>query len=333
MRLGETGPIALRTTAAWGTVLLVLLLGGGAGAQPSAYGLAAEVNGVGISNETLERSFQEYLQERHVNIAAVRNPDSVKRMRREALDLLIDRELAWQAAQKTEALATEEEVAEAVGEMRARFRSEQSFVVRLRIEGYTEESYREHVRRLVSARKYMDRVAAKASGIGDDEVHAYYAANPARFRLPERVHARHILVKVDPGAGEEEKRAARGRIAAILDKIRSGGDFAELARQHSEDSTAARGGDLGVFARGAMVKPFEDAAFALEAGAVSDPVETPFGYHIIRVEERIPEITVPEEAARERIRSFLREGKAREAVQAEISRLRSLAKIEILLPL
>ncbi|MGB6411528.1 MAG: peptidylprolyl isomerase, partial [Candidatus Deferrimicrobiaceae bacterium] len=92
-------------------------------------------------------------------------------------------------------------------------------------------------------------------------------------------------------------------------------------------------GDLGTFPRGTMVMPFEDAAFALEASAVSDPVETPFGLHIIKVEERIPGSTVPEEAARERIRSYLQVGKARDAVQAELSRLRAEAKIEILVPL
>lgn len=323
----------LRTLFAWGTALLVLLPGGAARAQPSAYGLAAKVNGVGISNETLELTFQEYLQEKKVNIAAIRNPDRVKGMRREALDLLIDRELAWQAAQKEKVLATEAEVAEVVGAMRARFKSEQSFLVKLRIEGYTEETYREHVHRLVSARKYMDRVAAKASGISDEEIHAFYTANPAKFRLPERVRARHILVKADPAAGEEGRRAAREKMEAILEELHAGEDFAELARKRSEDSSAARGGDLGAFPRGTMVKSFEDAAFALEAGAVSDPVETPFGYHIIKVEERIPGTVVTEEEAREQIRSYLQGGKAREAVQAELSRLRSEAKIEILMPL
>jgi len=323
----------LRTLVAGGTALLALLPGGAARAQPSAYGLAAKVNGVGISNETLEFTFQEYLRERNVNIAAVRNPDRVKGMRREALDLLIDQELAWQAAQKEKILATEAEVAEMVDAMRKNFKSEKSFLVKLRIEGYTEEGYREHVRRLVSARKYMDRVAAKASGVSDEEIHAFYTENPAKFRLPEQVRARHILVKVAPGAGEEEKRAARSKMAAILEAVRSGEDFATLARAYSEDSTAALGGDLGAFPRGTMVRPFEDAAFALEAGAVSDPVETPFGLHIIKVEERIPGSIVSEEAAREQIRSYLQGVKARDAVQAELARLRSEAKIEILVPL
>jgi hypothetical protein len=167
--------------------LLVLFPGTGARAQMHAYGMAATVNGVGIPNETLERSFQEYLREKNVNIAAVRNPERVKGMRREVLDLLIDQELAWQAAQREQVLATGPEVDEAVGAMRGQFRSEQAFASRLAIEGYTEESYREHLRRLVSARKYLDRVAAKASEVGEEEIHAFYAANPDKFTMTERI--------------------------------------------------------------------------------------------------------------------------------------------------
>lgn len=219
--------------AAGVAALLVLLTGAAARAQVHPYGMAAKVNGVGISNEALERNFQEYLRENNVNLASVRNPERAKAMRREALDLLIEQELAWQAAQKENSLATAAEVDEAVGAMRAKFRSEQAFAAKLAIEGYTEASYREHLRRLVSARKYLDRFAASAPGVGDGEIHAFYTANPDKFTVTE-------------------------------------------------------------------------------GGA-----------------QRI----VPEEAAREQIRSYLQGVKAREAVQAELQKLRSAAKIELLLPL
>ena len=329
----KTGRAALRTLVTALPGMLLLAAGAPAPAQMSAYGTAATVNGVGISNETLERNFQEYLRERNVIIAAVRNPERVSSMRREVLDLLIDQELAWQAAQKAKVLATEAEVEEAVDAVRSNFRSEQAFETKLKIEGYTAEIYRGHMKRLVSARKYLDRVAAPASEVGEEEIHAFYTGNPDKFTLPEQVRARHILVKADPGTGEEGRRAARDKAAGILKELRAGGDFAEFARKYSDDSTAAEGGDLGAFPRGRMEKPFEEAAFALEAGEVSGPVETPFGVHIIQVEGRIPQSIVPEDAAREQVRSFLQGVKAREAVQAELSRLRSAAKIEILLPL
>lgn len=222
-----------RVLAALFPAALLLATGHPGRAQGHAYGLAAKVNGVGISNDTLERSFQEFLREQNVNIAAVRNPERVKAMRREALDLLIDQELAWQAAQRENVLATPMEVDEAVGEMRSQFKSEQSFLGRLAIEGYSEETYREHIRRLVSARKYLDRFAASVPPVSDEEIRAFHTANTEKFTVTE---------------GEGKR-------------------------------------------------------------------------------------IIPLDAARDRIRSYLQGVKWREAVQAELSRLRGAADIEILLPL
>lgn len=105
-----------------------------------------------------------------------------------------------------------------------------------------------------------------------------------------RVRARHILFGIPPQASPAEKDSVRAALGVILDRARGGEDFAELAGAHSQDrGSGARGGDLGEFARGEMVRPFEDAAFALEPGEISDVVETPFGFHIIKLEEK----TVP----------------------------------------
>lgn len=110
-----------------------------------------------------------------------------------------------------------------------------------------------------------------------------YTANPDRFKAEERIRARHILI-----ARSAER--ARDTAAEVLAEARAqGADFAALAGKYSNDpGSAARGGDLGWFARGRMVKPFEEAAFALEPGSISDVVETEFGFHIIRLEERKP---------------------------------------------
>lgn len=313
-------------------LLAGLVLAGAAQAQMHAYGLAAKVNGVGISNQTLEYSFQEYLREQGQNIAAMRHPGRVKVLRRETLDLLIDQELAWQAAQRARVLATDEEVTEAVDRMRAQFRSAQVFVSRLAIEGYSEASYREHIKRLVSAQKYLDAVAATVQ-VTEREVHDFYTANLDKFRAPEQIRVRHILLRVAPDATDEDRQAARKRLTAILDELRRGGDFAALATRHSDDGSAARGGDLGYFPRGGMVPPFEQAAFALQVGEVSGIVETPFGLHLIELEDRRPARLVSEAEARQQILDYLRREKSRAAVDTELQRLRSGAEIEVLLPL
>ena len=203
------GRAVLLLLAAGAALLPVLLPGAAARAQVHAYGMAARVNGVGISNEELERSFQEYLRENNVNIGSVRNPDRAKAMRRETLDLLIDRELAWQAARKENSVATEAEVDGAVAAMRAKFKSDQAFATRLAVEGYTAEGYREHIRRVVTAEKYLERFAASAPKVGDGEIHAFYAANPDKFTVTEGGAQRTV--------SEEE---AREQIRSYLNGIR-----------------------------------------------------------------------------------------------------------------
>jgi peptidyl-prolyl cis-trans isomerase C len=297
-----------------------------------AYGLAAKVNGVGISNETLERNYEEYLRENNVNVAGIRYPDRVTAMRRETVDLLINQELLWQAAQKQGIVATPEEVTRALDDMQAQFRDEDAFLSKLAIEGYTMESYRAHLKRLVSARNYLDKLSAEVA-VSDAEVHAFYTENPDKFRLPEQLRARHILIKLSPDADDEAQQAARGKMAGIMTEVHNGGDFADLASQYSEDTSATEGGDLGFFARGQMVKPFEDAAFGLQPGEISEPVTTPFGLHLIKVEERQPERSVSEDEAREQIKEYLLKVKQQQAVDNEIRNLRTVAQIEILLPL
>ena len=127
---------------------------------------------------------------------------------------------------------------------------------------------------------FMDQVQ-----VNDPEITEYYNVHrDDRFTEPEQVRARHILVNV--AAGDEAKAAARKKAEELLAKVKAGADFADLATKNSDDSgTKSKGGDLGLFGRGKMVQPFETAAFALEPGQVSDIVESPFGFHIIKVEE------------------------------------------------
>lgn len=122
--------------------------------------------------------------------------------------------------------------------------------------------------------------------LADDEIKRYYDRNLDRFETPELVKAAHILIRTPQGADAKVKEQKRAQAEKILSEVKSGKDFTALARKLSEDpGSAGNGGDLGSFARGTMVGPFEEAAFALKAGEVSDIVETSFGYHIIKVSE------------------------------------------------
>jgi peptidyl-prolyl cis-trans isomerase C len=118
----------------------------------------------------------------------------------------------------------------------------------------------------------------------------------------------------------------------ILERARNGHDFAELAKQHSDDDSAPYGGDTGFFHRGQMVPAFEKVAFALVPGEVSDMVETPFGVHIIRFEERRAARLLPLDEIREKLRDHVHKERMDAAVKQEIARLRTAAEIAILVP-
>lgn len=121
-------------------------------------------------------------------------------------------------------------------------------------------------------------------------VEASFKDNAFRYNKPKRVRARHILAKVDEQAPETEVEAARKKIEEVQGKLAEGADFAALAGEYSDDpGSKEKGGDLGVFGPGTMTPAFQDAAFALDAGKTSGVVRTPFGFHLIKVEEVLPE--------------------------------------------
>ncbi len=116
------------------------------------------------------------------------------------------------------------------------------------------------------------------------EIETNYEENKAKYNLPKKIHARHILKQVAENASPEETEKAFAAIKEVKTKIDAGEDFIELAKKLSDGPSAKDGGDLGFFSHGTMVKPFEDVAFSLEIGKASEPVKTQFGYHIIKVE-------------------------------------------------
>ena len=125
--------------------------------------------------------------------------------------------------------------------------------------------------------------------VSDQELATYYSDNEYRLTFPEEVRVRHLLLTWKPLGTQDDRAAIREQMVPILERARKGEDFAALARQYSDDSDTKRnGGDTGFFHRGQMAPAFETVAFALESGEVSDMVETPFGVHIIRLEERRP---------------------------------------------
>ncbi|MEJ2197259.1 MAG: SurA N-terminal domain-containing protein [Desulfuromonadales bacterium] len=156
--------------------------------------------------------------------------------------------------------------------------------------------------------RYLDQVTFE-----DDELQRYYRRHLDQFEILEKVKASHILIMVDADADEKTREERRAYAESILEEVRAGKDFAELARAKSDDkASAVKGGNLGYFTRGSMVKPFEDAAFSMNPGDTSGLVETTFGYHIIRVMEYTEPGVRSLEDAIDEVKEGLRTDKARQ---------------------
>ena len=142
--------------------------------------------------------------------------------------------------------------------------------------------------------------------LSEDDIRDYYESNPGEFNIPKTVEARHILIKADQNAKAEQDESARKKAEEVFKLAKEGQDFAELARKYSEGPTKAKGGYLGAFRREEMVKPFSDKAFSMNAGDISEPVRTAFGWHIIKVEKVNPEKTLSLDEAEADIRKKLK---------------------------
>jgi len=145
----------------------------------------------------------------------------------------------------------------------------------------------------------------------DSEVREYYDENLESFKIPKKVVARHILIKVSPDADPETVKKTKEKALKILKLAREGKDFAGLAKKYSEGPSRNNGGYLGEFTKESMIKPFADKAFSMKAGEISDPVRTRFGWHIIKVEKVIDAHTTPFKDAEKDIRKILTDNKAK----------------------
>jgi peptidyl-prolyl cis-trans isomerase D len=178
------------------------------------------------------------------------------------------------------------------------------------------DKFREPDRVRIESVEYTPDHFTDKVDVTDEAVQQYYTDHQTTYTKPEQVHARHILLKVPPDTAPELKEQVRKKAEDILKKVRAGEDFATLAQTYSEDSSAAQGGDLGTFPRGKMVPAFEAAAFALPPGATSEIVETPFGFHIIKVESKEEARTQPLDEVRAQVIATLKQEKARDVARA-----------------
>lgn len=159
----------------------------------------------------------------------------------------------------------------------------------------------------------QDKVAAGIN-VTDEQLRAAYSSALDNFRMPERVHARHILLKTD-GKSDAEKKALKAKAEDLIKQLKNGADFAELAKKYSEDGSKDQGGDLSWFTHGQMVAEFDSAAFALKPKEISGVVTSQFGYHIIQTLEKEPAKLKPFEEVKDELAKEVRAQAVTEKMQ------------------
>ncbi len=240
------------------------------------------------------------------------------------IDQLVGARIIVQEARKKNLLATDKEVDEQLAGIRQRFPSQKEFDAALEKNGFTLATLREAIRVNLTQKRLADAVAS--AEVSDDEVRKQFDSNRSQYDKPAQIKASHILFRI---SDKSQEAVAQAKAKIVQSKLADGAKFEDLAQQYSDDrGSAARGGDLGYVTKGALVKEFEDAAWALKPGQTSGLVRTQYGLHIIKVFEVKEAQKADLEKVKGEIRQQLLQAKREKAFEGWLDQRRKVAKIE-----
>lgn len=242
-------------------------------------GPIAIVNGVEIDSKVFYEELEK-ITSRGAKIPA----DRIQRIEQNILKRLIEQTLISQAVDTAGVEVSAEDIAQGVAEYKERFQNEEQFENYLKHGKVTKESIEQRIRE----RRALEILLEKQGDlkVSDAEARTFYEENERFYTEKAGIRASHILVKLAENASEDEVEAANKRIAEAQERLKKGEDFAAVAEELSDGPVAKKGGDLGFFSKGRMVKEFEEVAFNLEVDEVSEPVRTRFGLHIIKLTDQ-----------------------------------------------
>ena len=288
---------------------------------------AATVNGKPIFKSQYDHELSVF-QKRAAQQGRPLSDADLTTVKKQILENLIEAEMLYQQSQKEGVKVDDQAINEQIEKIKKRFPDEEAYKKALEGMEISEKEIRSQIQRGLAINQLLDTNVRQKISVTAEESNNFYKSNPNFFKQPEQVKASHILIKVAPDAEEAQKKQARKKIETIQKKVRQGEDFGSLAKANSEGPTAQRSGDLGYFSRGQMVKPFEDAAFALNIGEVSEIVETQFGYHLIKVTDKKPARTIPFKEVQQKLEQHLKNEKEKTEIQGYIENLKKSATIK-----
>lgn len=329
----------MRTTLQIGLILTVLtgLLGGYGSRLGQAQteqlldGISAVVNDEIITisevRESMELEAEQLRQQYHDAGLRERLVELYRRVLKQLIDVRL--QLAW--AKKLNLKVDDDDVTKHIETIKNQNKvSDEQLRQMLKARGLTLETYREQIREGLLIAKVVNVEVRSRLVVMDTELQEVYQQQRERYSVPEEVTVSHILFLLSPDASAERQAQVRQRATAVLKQLRNGADFAELAKKYSEGPSAERGGLLGRFRAGELLPGFEEVALTLQAGEISDIVQTRAGLHIIRVEDKKEGGYRPFDEVRESIKSALLQTKSERKYREWLETLRQGAYVKVL---
>ncbi|PYV12797.1 MAG: hypothetical protein DMG07_16320 [Acidobacteria bacterium] len=294
--------------------------------------VVARVNGHAILGRDLEQRIQ-------TQLAPIGNPrwsslreDYRQQLIQQSLSELVGAELIYQKAVASGVKATDSEVAAEFARFAKGFSRDAELNLALSSRGLDRVGLSRELEKSLTISKYIQDSVVKKIAVAPAEVSQYYQEHTEEFRHPDLVRSSHILITVPDGATPEQERRARQLAESLLARAKKGEDFAKLAKENSTDDSASAGGDIGLVPRGQLAPEYEEAAFSLSVGAISNLVRTQFGFHIIKVTEKRRAGLATLDQVQAELTQFLKNQKTQAEVSKVVNQLSTQAKIVSYIP-
>jgi len=293
-------------------------------------GIAAVVNGEVITLLELEKAGRIPLEERLRAAPAAEQ----ERLRREVLTAMLDQlilvRIQAQRARQSGIQVSPAEIDTAIANIREDNKMSEEVLTRLLLErGMTQEEYRRDIEDQIRLSKLVQREIRSKVTATDEEIAAWFKEHRADWYRPEKIRIRHLLVPLPKEPTADEIEAARAKANAVLDRVKSGADFVALVRAETPGAAADADPVSGELTRGELFPALEAAAFALPVGGVSEPVQSPAGFHLVQVAEKTPAYEPKLEEIRASIEQKIAERKTRERFEGWLKQIRADAIVEI----
>ena len=298
--------------------------------QSAGSGIVIDVDGTKLTKEQLESEVKKKMSIIKKQVPADRQQQIKENVRKQVINDYTVRTLLANEVNRLNLSVSDNEVTEAVDRLKSSLPKGMTIDDLMKKNKITKEKMQEEIRFGIKINKLVLSQMSGKTKPTEKEINKFYQKNKEKFKMPESVHVRHILVAKAAGDDDKVKTEKKTKAEDLRKQLVAGADFAAIAKKNSDCPSKQSGGDLGVFTRGEMVKQFEDAAFSQEVNAIGPVVETEFGYHIIQVLERHgPKTLTLDEKMKGNISAYVEQQKQQEAFDAMLKKLRSKANIVV----